>query len=228
MAGNTILEFADAFVEVLFADFAGFVLVAIVAGVGGVGLLVADVTGDDPFVAVVEREGMRRQQGGGPGAGGVATDAVEAEEAGVDLGFGVAAGAFARGVLELLYTVTGAAGKRGMGAIQGEDGVMIEAGHCVYAVVAGKAVGAKGEPVSGHEVWLGVCVTGEAVDGGGGVLALSMAIATGQGRNVVPGFVSRQAEAGLGVVENVCGDVGDGGNGALVFGMAFLAAGGVA
>ena len=115
---------------------------------------------------------MGRHQGGGPGVCGVATGAVETKETGVYLGFCVASGAFPWGVLELSSTMAGAAGKCGVGAVQGEDGVMIEANHCVDSVVAGDAVGAKAKSVLSHEVWLGSGVTGEAVDGGVGVLAL--------------------------------------------------------
>lgn len=90
MTFNAIVEIGNSFFSMLGFDVGGRVFVTAIAGVGGVGRLVARHTVDVAVAFMIEREGVVEQLGGRPRICGVATGAVEAKLPRVDGWLGVA------------------------------------------------------------------------------------------------------------------------------------------
>lgn len=224
VAFHTIFEVPEPFVEMLFADLSRVMFVAVVAGVGGVGLIVAHGAGLWTFLAVVQGEDVRCKFGGGPGARRVAAYAVQAKESCVHRRLFVTTGAFARRVLKLLGRVTAGAGHRSMRAVQDKDGSVLEIGHAVQTVMAGQAVLAKERGVFGHKTGLGRGVAGEAIDVGARKVSRHVALGAGHRRALIVRLMSYQAEGSLCVVKDIRRDLRQRCCATVVVRMAFLAA----
>lgn len=111
-------------------------IVAAVAGIFIISLGVASGAGLLALTAVVEWKIMQAQPGGLPGSILVTHLAALPKEAGVDLGFCMAGGAYSLRLVERLTVVTVCAYQTGMPARQLKNGAMVKARHPVNAIVA--------------------------------------------------------------------------------------------
>ena len=146
---------------------------------------------------------MPDQTGGRPGLIIVAVLALQAEESFMDFRLGMALKAFARRRAESLVCMATVAGKLCVRACQGEDFIVVEILHPVYAIVAIQAGWSELGDVLLHKlrpapVCLLVHLTGMAGCTGLGLEALDgfgVAARTGKGIFIKVFFVVRQAEA---------------------------------
>jgi hypothetical protein len=225
MAGGAVVDRDDVEGEV---DGAHVVpVVAGVAGIAGVGVDVADLAGEVAGGAEGGEEGMEAELGGGPGGGGVALFAAEAELAGVEGGLRVAGGAAGSGADVDVVGVTILAGDVRVGAGERVELVVVKGAHSIAAVVAVEAAIAVLSAMIGDEGGLVIGVAGDAVDAGGGKLVADVTVVAAEGLAGKVRGVQEEAKAGEQVVVDVGeGDVADDGVAAAVLDVAGLAAGG--
>ena len=202
MALSTVGQFnrADVFLQVLLLDVGRLVLVAIEAGIPGIGGSVASGAGNVAFSAMIQREGVLHQTSRLPGLGRVAVGTIGSKQSGVNSWFGVAGYTLRRPSFKFTPGMATSAGSFQMGACEGKDLSVVfdgETGHSVKAIMAGEAVGAIGICMQRHERWIGLTMAA----GAGGqdrreVALLEMAGDTGHWLFRVIMLVPDQAELG--------------------------------
>jgi hypothetical protein len=194
------LDVKDLFAGMSFARFGGIMLVAVIAGIGGIVYLVATLAGNGPLPAVVERKGVTRQAGRPPGLAAVAAGAIQTKETGVNGRLGMAAGTIRGRAGELLLLVAAGTRSTAVYPLKWEDGLVVELDHPIHAVMALTAVVAKeGGVFLGKKRFPGR-VARKAGSSLGQPLPLAVTIGAKQRRAVVVQLVPVQVEAGQPIV----------------------------
>lgn len=130
----------DSFFLVLCSSFIWLVVMAPVAGIFDITVWVAGIAGNFTLFAVIQGKAVLYQQGRCPGLGAVAILAFQPKEPGMDVWLGVTLCTSGRRAGEDLISMTFLAGDLGVASVQREDGLVVEIGHSIHAVMAGDTV----------------------------------------------------------------------------------------
>ena len=153
----------DAFLGMLGARLLRVVLMATIAGVGGVGLHMTRRAGNLALFAMIEGEGMLGELSRGPGGGAMASRTLQSKNPSMNGGFLVTGATLAGRAPEGFRNMTGRALQRRMGAFQRKDLAVVKVRHIARAIMATHTICAILLNMLGHKVGVSASV---AIDAG--------------------------------------------------------------